>query len=105
MSDAHTTPSTFYQNLAAKNVFACEVCNQIFKQRRSLLEHKSIHTNEKPFSCTGCGQRFRLKRYLATHIKICREDGAQMTRNDIEEDLKLGIEGRNKVNIVALIFQ
>eukprot|EP00088_Acartia_fossae_P049554 TRINITY_DN5466_c0_g1_i2.p1 TRINITY_DN5466_c0_g1~~TRINITY_DN5466_c0_g1_i2.p1 ORF type:complete len:334 (+),score=76.97 TRINITY_DN5466_c0_g1_i2:107-1108(+) len=99
MSDAHASPSAFYQNLAAKNIFACEVCNQIFKQKRSLLEHKSIHTNEKPFSCTGCGQRFRLKRYLTAHLKVCREDGEHvMSRVDIEEDIKLGIEGYDNDN-------
>jgi hypothetical protein len=33
-----------------------------------MLEHRVIHSDDKPFECALCGMGFRLKRYLLNHM-------------------------------------
>ena len=37
----------------------CKVCGFVFKRRRNLDRHMTIHTGEKPYSCSFCDQKFR----------------------------------------------
>ena len=45
----------------------CKVCGTMFKRRRYLERHMSIHTGEKPFNCSFCGKKFRIKNEHKMH--------------------------------------
>jgi len=49
------------------NRLQCSVCGFVFKRRRDLERHMTIHTGEKPFKCTFCDQKFRTKHEQNRH--------------------------------------
>ncbi|XP_057689178.1 zinc finger protein ZFAT-like isoform X2 [Corythoichthys intestinalis] len=50
-------------------VFACEICNKIFKFRHSLMSHLRTHTQEKPFKCPHCDYASTIKANLTVHLR------------------------------------
>lgn len=42
------------EELTKSHRHVCKKCGQHFTQRRSLLQHGTIHTNERPFECWLC---------------------------------------------------
>jgi KRAB domain-containing zinc finger protein len=44
------------------------ICDQRFSTIRDMLEHRVIHSDDKPFECALCGMVFRLKYYLLNHM-------------------------------------
>ncbi|XP_037775655.1 zinc finger protein Xfin-like [Penaeus monodon] len=51
-------------------LFECQICTNRFKTRYHLMEHMSVHSNEKPFECPQCNNRFSRKSYLNRHMKV-----------------------------------
>ena len=53
--------------------FACarEGCGKRFFERKLLVAHERVHTDERPFACQhpGCDKRFRARNALAYHVK------------------------------------
>ncbi|XP_028645105.1 zinc finger protein with KRAB and SCAN domains 4-like [Grammomys surdaster] len=47
--------------------YQCNECERTFTRSRSLLEHKKIHTGEKPHQCDACGKGFTRTSYLVQH--------------------------------------
>ncbi|XP_006988942.1 zinc finger protein with KRAB and SCAN domains 4-like [Peromyscus maniculatus bairdii] len=47
--------------------YQCNECERSFTQNRSLIEHKKIHTGEKPYQCDACGKGFTRTSYLVQH--------------------------------------
>ncbi|XP_075826193.1 zinc finger protein with KRAB and SCAN domains 3-like [Microtus pennsylvanicus] len=48
-------------------IHQCNECERSFIQNRSLIEHKKIHTGEKPYQCNTCGKGFTRTSYLVQH--------------------------------------
>ncbi len=53
-----------------KKPFACDICDQAFKQKSHLDDHERIHTGEKPFSCDSCEKAFHTSSNLKVHKRI-----------------------------------
>ncbi|VDD95918.1 unnamed protein product [Enterobius vermicularis] len=41
--------------------FICEICSKAFRFRSNLAEHRSVHTQFKPYVCRFCDKSSRLK--------------------------------------------
>ena len=46
---------------------SCDVCNKKLATRKSLRDHKRLHTGERPFECATCGASFRTESLLRSH--------------------------------------
>ncbi|XP_032740751.1 zinc finger protein with KRAB and SCAN domains 3-like [Rattus rattus] len=51
----------------APETYQCNECERSFTRSRSLIEHKKIHTGEKPYQCDACGKGFTRTSYLVQH--------------------------------------
>ncbi|CAB3984103.1 ---NA--- [Paramuricea clavata] len=50
-------------------VFKCEDCPKMFRNRTALRKHKRIHSDEMSFTCEFCQQTFKYKGSLNRHVK------------------------------------
>lgn len=55
----------------AQPLYVCDQCGKAFPRTWSLLQHKRIHTSERPYECSQCGRAFvsfsGLHRHQKTH--------------------------------------
>lgn len=47
----------------------CHLCGKKLMNKRNLIHHYRVHTNEKPFACSGCDRTFASKEKLKLHSK------------------------------------
>ena len=52
-----------------KDVFRCDRCSKVFKQRRSYDNHMKKHSGILPYDCMECDKQFASKDTLGKHIK------------------------------------
>ncbi|CAH2009162.1 unnamed protein product [Acanthoscelides obtectus] len=49
--------------------FKCDICGNAFKQRNSLQTHQVTHSKEKPFTCQECGGKYTTSSSLKRHVR------------------------------------
>ncbi|KAL3841880.1 hypothetical protein ACJMK2_020457 [Sinanodonta woodiana] len=50
--------------------YGCVICNKRFTQKAHLIIHKRTHTGEKPYACHICHKRFAQSSHLTTHKRV-----------------------------------
>lgn len=50
--------------------YVCQVCQKRFTQKAHLVIHKRTHTGEKPYACHICHKRFAQSSHLNNHKRI-----------------------------------
>ncbi|XP_031421053.1 uncharacterized protein LOC105908810 isoform X5 [Clupea harengus] len=48
----------------------CLECGKSFESKRTLTDHQTTHTGERPYLCSYCGKTFRRKYVLTCHIRV-----------------------------------
>ena len=48
--------------------FPCDECGKDFSSKSNLRQHKSVHSNDKPYQCPQCSKQFSQLRYLRQHL-------------------------------------
>ncbi|XP_050432172.1 zinc finger protein 70-like isoform X2 [Adelges cooleyi] len=48
--------------------FPCDVCEKKFKRKEHLIQHRKLHTGERPYSCETCAKSFSRKEHLMRHM-------------------------------------
>ncbi|XP_020827152.1 zinc finger protein 786-like isoform X2 [Phascolarctos cinereus] len=52
----------------------CLECGKGFTQKSKLIEHRRVHSGDRPFQCPECGKSFRLKGHLLRHQRLHMRD-------------------------------
>jgi len=60
-----------HSKIHTDNAYVCEYCDKKFGRKGNYIEHKRIHTGEKPFECPICKKRFRQKYGQTEHTTMC----------------------------------
>ncbi|CAG9317162.1 unnamed protein product [Blepharisma stoltei] len=73
--------------------FVCNICNKQLVSKQNLIEHRFIHTGEKPYACRvpGCNKKYRQLSQLSAHAQLpfSIENGyVQLEPIDFQMDLE-----------------
>ncbi|CAD5120285.1 DgyrCDS8861 [Dimorphilus gyrociliatus] len=62
--------------------YPCDLCNKTFSSSGKLLDHKRIHTNDKPYICLVCKNEYKTAMILKTHLNSHLKRGDINTINE-----------------------
>lgn len=68
--ESKETSNSESELLTGKKLFWCLECGKSFTRKRSLLDHKGIHSGEKRFKCNLCEKSFDRNYRLVNHQRI-----------------------------------
>lgn len=67
---AASSSTSTAQVVSNKTIHSCTYCGLVLSSANALVEHKRIHTGDRPFSCHICNKRFTQKAHLNIHKRI-----------------------------------
>ncbi|KAJ8674339.1 hypothetical protein QAD02_005601 [Eretmocerus hayati] len=53
---------------------ACDICGRRFAMKTAMMDHRRIHTGERPFICDSCGKAFKTSASLYVHSKVHKDE-------------------------------
>lgn len=56
--------------LGSRKKYSCEFCEENFAKRAVLINHRRVHTGERPYMCEICGKAFKQSATLSRHRRI-----------------------------------
>ncbi|XP_044742969.1 zinc finger protein 236 [Chrysoperla carnea] len=69
-SSTSTTPITTppkHQFSVQNGLYMCDTCDKTFKRKEHLMQHRKLHSGERPFVCDKCQKSFSRKEHLIRH--------------------------------------
>ncbi|XP_059610985.1 oocyte zinc finger protein XlCOF6-like [Phlebotomus argentipes] len=67
--------SVLLEQVNTEKIFKCSECPYTCKYRSGLMQHMTIHSDERPFECDICGMTFgakaRIRSHMRTHTTNC----------------------------------
>lgn len=51
----------------SNSIYSCEICKKSFLTRAYAIQHKNVHTGERPFQCEICEKNFTTSYFLTSH--------------------------------------
>jgi len=55
-------------------IYQCKICNKNFEKKHHLVQHRSVHSDERPFFCKICKNFYKTEKILKMHIINMHED-------------------------------
>ncbi|XP_032240025.2 uncharacterized protein LOC5514480 [Nematostella vectensis] len=55
-------------------IFACDLCDEKFVERRQFNKHRQLKHADTPFHCHGCDRQFTTRRALNIHFRVHTEE-------------------------------
>nr|XP_044992861.1 zinc finger protein 445 isoform X1 [Jaculus jaculus]XP_044992862.1 zinc finger protein 445 isoform X1 [Jaculus jaculus] len=101
------TPNPESKVLTKDKPFRCEECGKTFTRKRSLLDHKGIHSGEKRFKCNVCGKSFDRNYLLVSHQSVHtveRPFKCQLCGEDFDGLYGLSVHQRKHTKILQSEF-
>lgn len=80
---------------SSDNTFDCDLCTRSYQTKTALVNHKRIHTGEKPFKCGTCSKVFAQKASLLLHVKQHMSSGSGGENEASPRTRKLGCSVEN----------
>ncbi|KAK3916940.1 Zinc finger protein 189 [Frankliniella fusca] len=65
-----TTPEVTGDEDNNNKLHSCEACGKRFSRRQLLVQHRRVHTGERPYTCGACGKQFSQRGHWSTHQKL-----------------------------------
>ncbi|XP_070211152.1 uncharacterized protein [Littorina saxatilis] len=56
-----------------EKAYACNFCNEVFKRKSSLYDHKIAKHSNKSLMCAKCGKGFTWRNSLRRHVESCQK--------------------------------
>lgn len=53
--------------LTPGGLYHCEICEKTFKRKEHLMQHRKLHSGERPYVCMKCNKSFSRKEHLIRH--------------------------------------
>ena len=68
----------------------CDLCHKVFAQRATMMRHRRIHLDIKPFKCTICGVQFTQKTGMKAHkARHYNSDGSMKSQEEIDQQVEV----------------
>ena len=77
----------------------CDVCHKTFAQKATMMRHRRIHLDIKPFKCEICDLSFTQKTGMCSHKeRHYNKDGTLKSAEEIKQQVEIIKEQREKQN-------